>query len=286
MSDISAEKVKELREKSGAGMMECKRALSSTGGDISKAIDLLRKEGVVKAAKKAGRATLEGLIAMAISPDKKSASLVEVNCETDFVARTDQFLEFISAVAEEVIRSQPKSLDALLKQPFGKSTLQESLAELISKVGENMSIRRFILVEASAGEAVGSYQHAGSKIGVLVKLKGAKATEALARDVAMHVAAMSPHYIHRKQVPATTIEREKEIAKAAPDLAGKPAHLLDKILEGKLNRYYSDACLVEQPFVRDPSGKKAVGDFLREAAPDTEVLEMVRYQVGEAVSES
>ncbi len=284
MADISAEKVRELREKSGAGMMDCKRALSSTGGDLSEALDLLRKEGVVKAAKKAGRVTLEGLIGLAISPDRQVAALVEVNCETDFVARTDQFQQFLSSVSELVIKDKPAALEALLSLKLGSTTLQETLATLISKIGENMAIRRFHRIQAGVGEAIGIYIHAGAKIGVLIRLKGNGVDESLARDVAMHVAAMMPRYISRKDVPAAALEREREIARATPDMAGKPANLIDRILDGKLNRYYSEVCLVEQPFIKDPTGKKSVGDYIKEKASGADVLDMVRFQVGEDVS--
>lgn len=284
MSEVSAEKVRELREKSGAGIMDCKRALAAASGDLTQAIDLLRKEGVVKAAKKSGRVTLEGLVAVGVSPDRARASLVEVNCETDFVARTDPFQEFVSSVAELVIRHQPGNPAALLKLETGKTRLEEALAQLIARVGENISIRRFRLVQAdlNMGEALGHYLHAGSKIGVLIKIK--KGSEELARDVSMHVAAMSPHYLDRARIPEAVLEREREIAKASPELADKPAPILGKIIEGKLNRYFSEVCLLEQPFVKDPTGKKSVSGYLKERAPGAEIVEMVRFQVGEEVS--
>ncbi len=284
MLDISAEKVKELREKSGAGMMDCKRALAANEGDLTKAMDYLRKEGTVKAAKKAGRATAEGLIGLAVSADKKAAALIEVNCETDFVAKTDQFINFLNTLAEKVVVSKPADLDSFLNQKLGDVTVQETLSGLIAKVGENMAIRRFRLLNAGMSEVVAAYVHAGSKIGVLIKMKGEKADELLARDIAMHSAAMSPSYVDRSQVPASVIEREKEIAKASPDLAGKPAAILDKILDGKLNRYYSEVCLLDQPFIKDTVGKKSVGAFLKEKAPGAQIIEMVRFQVGEEVA--
>lgn len=283
MAEISAEKVKELRDKSGAGMMDCKRALSSTNGDPEKALDLLRKEGVVKAAKKAGRATSEGLIGLSFSPDRKVAALVELNCETDFVARTDQFIQFLSSVSELVAKSRPKSLESLLQSKLGDASLQETLSTLISRIGENMAIRRCQFVEAGEGEVLGSYVHAGSKIGVIVRIKGT-ADESLSRDVAMHVAAMMPHYVRRTDVPVSVVERENDIARSTPEMAGKPANLIDKILEGKLNRYFSEACLIEQPFIKDPTGKKTVGGYLKEKVPGAEIVEMVRFQVGEEVT--
>jgi elongation factor Ts len=284
MTDISADKVKELREKTGAGIMDCKRALAASGGDLAQAIDFLRKEGVVKAAKKAGRATLEGLVAIGQSPDRRSASLVEVNCETDFVARTDQFQEFLSSVSELIVQKKPKDLNGLLALPFGGSSLQEALSQLIARIGENMAIRRFRLIGGDPGDQIGAYIHAGSKIGAVVRVRGNNLPEGISREIAMHVAAMTPHYVDRKEVPPRVVEREKEIARSSPEVAGKPEHLLDRILEGKLNRYFGEVCLVEQPFIKDPTGKKTVGAYLQEKAPGAAVAEMVRFQVGEEAS--
>lgn len=280
MSDISAEKVRELRDKSGAGMMDCKKALAAVGGDMEKAIDHLRKEGVVKAAKKAGRTTSEGLIGVSVSPDKRAAAVVEVNCETDFVARTDQFQNFLNTLGEQIVKAKPADLDALLAQKMGDATVQDALAQLVSKLGENMTIRRFRLLQAEAGEVLAAYVHAGAKIGSVVRVKG-NADEALVRDIAMHAAAMAPRYVDRTQVPTDVLQREKDVLKASPDLVGKPENLLDKILGGKLNRFYSEICLAEQPFIKDTSGKKSVGDFLKESAAGAQIADMVRFQVGE-----
>ncbi len=280
MTDISAEKVRDLREKTGAGMMDCKKALTVVGGDMEKAIDHLRKEGVVKAAKKAGRATSEGLVGVSIAPDKKAAAIVEVNCETDFVARTDQFQNFINVLGEHIVKAKPADLDALLAQKMGEAPIQDVLSQLVAKLGENMVVRRFRLLQATGGEVLASYLHAGSKIGSVIRVKGA-ADEALVRDIAMHAAAMSPRYVGRDQVPAAVLDREKEVLKASPELTSKPENLVDKILQGKLNRFYSEVCLAEQPFIKDTTGKKSVGAFLKEAAAGAEIVEMVRFQVGE-----
>ncbi len=282
MSDISAEKVKTLRDKTGAGMMDCKKALAQTEGDLEKAIDYLRKEGVVKAAKKAGRATSEGLIGYAISPDKSAAALVELNCETDFVANTDQFRGFLSSLAETALRSEPQDLEAFQKLPLGKSTVGETLQELIAKIGENMSIRRFRVVKASGGVLAG-YVHAGSKVASIVSVKGAGIDEASVRDVAMHAAAMMPKYVDRSQVPASILDREKEVLKASPDFNGKPDNIVEKIITGKLGKFYSDICLIEQAFIKDTAGKQSVGDYLKTKAKDATVTDMVRFQVGEEV---
>jgi elongation factor Ts len=283
MTDISAEKVRELREKTGAGMMDCKRALAAVGGDMEKAVDHLRKEGVVKAAKKAGRATSEGLIGVSLSPDRKAAAIVEVNCETDFVARTDQFQNFINVLGEHIVKAKPSGLDVFLAQKMGETTVQEALDQLVAKLGENMAVRRFRLVQAAAGEVLAAYLHAGSKIGSVIRVKGG-ADEGLVRDIAMHAAAMSPRYLDRTQVPADALNREKEVLKASPELTAKPDNIVEKILSGKLNRFYSENCLTDQPFIKDTSGKKSVGDFLKEQAAGSQIVEMVRFQVGEETS--
>ena len=281
MADISAEKVRELRDKTGAGMMDCKKALTAMDGDLEKAIDHLRKEGVVKAAKKSGRATSEGLIGVSLSPDKKVASLLEVNCETDFVARTDQFQNFINALGEHIVKNQAADVEALNVQKMGDASVQDVMAQLVSKLGENMGIRRFCTVKAGAGEVIGSYLHAGAKIGAMIRVKGEKVSEETVREIAMHVAAMGPRFIGREQVPADVVQREKDVFKASPELAGKPENIHEKIILGKLNRFYSDSCLIDQPFVKDATGKKTVGDYLKDVSPGAQILEMVRYQVGE-----
>lgn len=283
MTDISAENVRLLREKTGAGMMDCKKALAAVGGDMEKAIDHLRKEGVVKAAKKAGRATSEGLIVVSTSPDRKVAAILEVNCETDFVARTDQFQNFINALGEIIVKNKPADVDALLAQKMGDVTVQEALSQLVAKIGENMTIRRFRIVQAGAGETLAAYLHAGAKIGSVIRVKGA-ADEALVRDVAMHAAAMSPRFLDKTQVPTDVLNREKDVLKASPELNGKPDNIVEKILSGKLNRFYSENCLTDQPFIKDTSGKKSVADFLKEQAGGAQLAEMVRYQVGEEVA--
>ncbi len=286
MAEITAELVKELREKTGAGMMDCKKALTACEGDLEKAIDQLRKEGTVKAAKKAGRATSEGLVGLALSADKKSASLVELNCETDFVANTDQFKAYLNTLAEKAVEAKPADLNALLALKAGEGTIQDSLNALIAKVGENMSIRRAKVVTAGAGEQLSAYIHAGSKIGVVIRVKSAGLDADTIRDVAMHVAAMNPRFVERANVPADVVAREKDIAKASPDLAGKPANIIDKILEGKVNRFFIENCLVEQIFIKDTTGKQSVGAFLKQKDPQAQIVEVVRFQVGEEISQS
>ena len=278
--EISAEQVRELREKSGAGLMDCKRALQETGGDLEKAHENLRKSGVIKAAKKAGRATLEGLIGEAHNEDYTAAALVEVNCETDFVARTDQFQKWVTDLAQLALHKQPGNLESFLteKLPSGE-TVSGTLTTLIAKLGENMEIRRVAVVKAAAGEKVASYLHMGSKIGALLRVKGG-IDVTLLREIAMHIAALQPRYLDRAQVPSAVLEKEREILKSQPDMAGKPAQLLDKIVEGKINRFYSEACLTEQPFIKDATGKKTVAAVLKERDAAAQVIEMVRFQVG------
>ncbi|MBI2083890.1 MAG: elongation factor Ts [Deltaproteobacteria bacterium] len=280
--EISAEKVKELRERSGAGIMDCKKALHETGGDLQEAIDYLRKQGIVKASKKTGRSAEEGLVGLSVSPDGSEASLVEVNCETDFVARTDQFQHFVKEVSNVVLKNGPADLNLLLSEKMNQESVEEDLKALIARLGENMVIRRFVKISAHLKdqERVGAYLHAGSKIGSLVRVRGDKVTEEVCRNISMHVAAMHPAYIHREMVPLSVIDKEREIINSSPELTGKPPAVLEKIVNGKLSRYYSDVCLIEQPYVKDTSGKKTVGQYLKEIDPKAEVLEMVRFQVG------
>ncbi len=284
MADISAEKVRELREKTGAGLMDCKKALLSTSGDLEAAMELLRKEGVIKAGKKAGRATSEGLVGVSVAPDRRSGAIVEVNCETDFVARTDQFIEFVNSIAEMVVQNKSSQLDNLLSSKLKGQTVQEVLAGLISKLGENMSIRRVELLQAKDGEVVGGYIHAGSKIGVLVQIQGSDINEDLIKDVAMHAAAMSPRFLDRTKISAAIIEKEREIAKATPDMANKPANLVDKIVDGKINRFFSESCFVDQVFIKDPAGKQSVKDYVNQKSKGASIVNFSRFQVGEEIA--
>ena len=283
--EISSDMVRELREKSGAGIMDCKRALQEAKGSQDGALDFLRKEGMVKASRKSGRIASEGLIGAAVSPDGTKAALVEVRCETDFVARTDPFQEFVREVSHVAVEASPKNVDALKRHRVTGGTVEEALKGLVALLGENMEIPRVAAVAADRGrrEVVAQYLHAGSKLGVLVKATGASLKEADVRDVAMHVAAMHPAYIDRHQVPPAVVEKEREIIRASPDLSGKPANLIDKIMEGKLARFFGEVCLMEQPFIKDPQGKQNVGAFLKSRDPAAKIVEMIRFQVGENV---
>ena len=286
MAEITAKMVQDLREKTGAGMMDCKKALNEAGGDMEKAVEDLRKSGMASASKKAGRLASEGLIDIHVEGDV--AAIVEVNSETDFVAKTPDFQNFVKSVAQHVAKKRPADLAALLKQtPEGAKADFETLTkEMVAKIGENLSIRRFQVLEAAAGEKFGSYLHMGSKIGALVKVKGdaAKLNNDLLKDLAMHVAAASPRFLHREQIPADVRAKEKEIYLAQLQESGKPKEMLEKIVEGKLGKFASEVCFIEQIFVKDPTGKKSVLKHLQETDPSGQVVEFLRFQVGEGMA--
>jgi len=266
---ITAAQINELRKATGAGMLDCKKALEEVDGNMEQAVDYLRKKGLAAASKKAGRAATEGMVATALSADGKKGVLVEINSETDFVAKNDKFRDFVKQVADHVLQKDPADMDALLAQAFAgdaAKTVQTLLTEAIAVIGENMQIRRFASFSVAGNGMVGSYIHAGGKIGVLVEagFDGA-ADERLAaclRDVAMHVAAASPSYLQRSEVPADVLEREKEIYRDKARQTGKPDNIIEKIIEGQVNKFYGDICLVEQAFVKDPD--KSVQKYLDE----------------------
>jgi elongation factor Ts len=260
--EITASAVKDLREKTGAGMMDCKKALSETQGDLEKAVEFLRKKGMASAAKKAGRATKEGTIHSQMSADGKAAVLVEINCETDFVAKTEQFKKFVTDVSNHIAVSNPTDTTALFAQKFvtdNAMTVEEKLREIIATLGENMTISRFARYPTSATTECTSYIHAGGKVGVLVEFATTKGKDAAfqeyARNVAMHIAAVMPQYVNPSEVPAELVAKEKEIAIAQMQASGKPANVLEKIAEGKINKYYEDTCLLKQAYVKEPSKK-------------------------------
>lgn len=272
---ITAGMVKELRERTGVGMMECKGALTETGGDMEKAVDLLRAKGMAKADKKAGRTAAEGTIAIVMSADKKRAAIVEANCETDFVGKSDEFNEFANAAAQAALDNNATDIDSLLaaKMADGK-TVDERRRELIAKIGENMSIRRFEIIETSG--AIGTYRH-GDKIGVVVNLEGAD--ETFGRDLAMHVAASRPIAIDASGVDAETIERERAIAQTKADESGKPANIVEKMVEGAIRKFMEEVTLLSQPFVKDPD--TTVGNLLKKN--NVTVKHFVRLEVGEGI---
>jgi elongation factor Ts len=283
---ITSEAVKQLRDKTGAGMMDCKKALEVAEGNMEKAIEYLRKKGAATAEKRADRAANQGIIVTKISENGKRGTAVEVNCETDFVARSEDFVSFAGAVAEVVATKMPASIDALLAMPFDASkTVAVALTELVGKIGEKTAIRRFEVVNASSG-LVEAYTHMGSKIGVLVEL-GAGAVigdhQILARDIAMQVAAMSPIVVSREEVKKDVIDRELDIYRQQAKNEGKPEPVIDRIATGKLEKYYQEIVLLEQSFIKDAT--KTIKDVVHEASKKLNdqitVRRFLRYQLGE-----
>ena len=279
MTAITAEAVKALRERTGAGMMECKKALVEAAGDLEAAAEAMRKSGLAKADKKAGRVAAEGVVAIEKSADGRAVALVEVNSETDFVAREKDFQAFAAAVARVALEARPADLDALnaAKLPDGQ-TVDEARRALIARIGENIGVRRFELVNGSG--AVATYLH-GSRIGSVVVVEGGDAQ--LGHDLAMHIAAINPPYLSAAEVPAEQVEKEREIivaqAAADPKLAGKPKEVLVKASEGKLRKFLSEITLLGQPFVKDD--KQTVEQVLKQAG--AKVVRYVRYEVGAGI---
>ena len=276
---ITAEQVKNLREKTGAGMMDCKKVLTETDGDEEKAIELLRERGLSKAAKKSGRIAAEGLAAAYISEDKKVGVAVEVNAETDFVAKNEEFKAFVADVAKQIADKNPANVEELLAEESmfdaGK-TVQEVLTNKIATIGENMSIRRFERFEASNG-TVTSYIHGEGKIAVLVEMENAD--EQTAKDVCMQIAAAKPEYLDRESVPADRVEKEMEILKAQAMNEGKPAEIAEKMVQGRIGKFYGEICLVEQEFVKNPDVK--VGKMVEDKG--AKIVRFERIEKGEGL---
>lgn len=283
---VTAEAVKTLRAKTGAGMMECKRALQENQGDVGRAIEWLRKHGLKLAEKKVGRAVSEGMIGAFVAADETAVALVEVNCETDFVCRTSDFQQFAAAVAECVGRTEPADLPALLGARLPGGTVAETQTELIARIGENIGVRRFACRRVDGvAERLASYVHTGHKIGVAVAFAdpARRLAPAAARDIAMHVAAMQPRYVRREAVPAAVAAKEREIVRAQLADENKPPEVLEKIVTGRLNKYFVDVCLEEQIFVKDPEGKRNVAQVLKAIDPQIQITDFLRMQVGEDV---
>ncbi len=275
---ISASLVKELRERTGAGMMECKKALVETGGDIEAAIEHMRKSGMAKADKRAGRIAAEGVVVVELSEDGSKAALAEVNCETDFVAKGDDFQAFAKAVANSVLRSAPADLDSLMASQlpeYGGATVDGQRRELVAKIGENMNVRRFALVETQGGN-LGMYRH-GTRIGVVVDLEGGDGT--VAKDIAMHVAASRPMCVAESDIPADVLEKEKEIFAAQAAESGKPADIAEKMATGRLRKFMKEVTLLGQPFVKNPD--LSVQKYLAEN--NSKALRFERMEVGEGI---
>lgn len=272
---ITAALVKELRERTGAGMMECKKMLTETNGDIEAAIEELRKRGAAQADKKAGRIAAEGTIVTLV--EGSTGVAVEVNSETDFSAKNDGFVSFANKVAKAVMAHQPADLEALAaSQVEDGQTVEEARQSLIQEIGENITVRRFEVVEAGDGEVVGAYQH-GNKISVLTRL--VNASDDLAKDIAMHVAASKPVCVSAEQVPADLLDKEREIFSAQAAESGKPAEIMEKMVEGRIRKYLNEVTLLGQSFVKDPD--QTVEKLLKSAG--AEVAQFVRYEVGEGI---
>ncbi len=292
--NITAGMVKELRELTGAGMMDCKKALSATEGDMDKAVEFLREKGLAAAEKKAGRIAAEGMVDTFISEDDKVASIVEVNSETDFVAKNEKFREYVAAVAAQAAKTKAANLDEFLAEPWALDTslsVKEELSSMIAVIGENMNIRRFEKIQAENG-FVTSYIHGGGRIGILVEVESTvnnDITKEAAKNVAMQIAAMSPKYVSEAEVPADYLTHEREILLAQikndPSNSKKPENILEKMLEGRLKKELKEICLVDQVYVKD--GDLSVGQYLanvsKEAGASVSVKRFVRYETGEGL---
>lgn len=272
---VTASMVKELREMTGAGMMDCKKALGETDGNMEEAVEFLRKKGMAGADKKAGRTAAEGVIAIAISDDQKKAAIVEVNCETDFVAKGDEFKTFADEIAAIVLATGQVDIEALMGEKMANGqTIDEKRREMIGKIGENMAVRRIELVESNG--TIGQYQH-GEKIGVVVAMNGGD--DALTRDVAMHIAAAKPAAISADDVDAEVLEKERKFQIEQAQDSGKPADIIEKMIEGRMRKYLQEITLLGQAFVKDPD--QTVEKLLK--ASDASVTNFVRLEVGEGI---
>lgn len=276
MAQITAALVKELRERTGAGMMDCKKALTQVDGDMDKAIDFLREKGLAAAAKKAGRIAAEGVVGSYVTEDGKVGVIVEVNCETDFVAKTDNFKALVEKIAAHIAATNPADVEALLASELEGATVEAMVTAAVASIGEKISVRRFARYEVAEG-LVAAYIHGGGKIGVLVELTAG--TAELGKDIAMHVAAANPSYLNRTQVPAAELEHEKEVLAEQAKNEGKPEKIIEKMVLGRINKYYKEVCLVDQDFVKDPD--QTIAKLLK--ANDADVVEFARFQLGEGI---
>ncbi len=277
---ITAAQVKELRERTGSGLMECKKALVETDGDIDAAIDAMRKSGLIKAGKKAGRVAAEGAIFMQTTADGKSVAMLEINCETDFVAKSNDFTSFAGKVMTRILASQPDTVDALAEMPIedgGDTSIDTARKELIAKIGENINLRRLQSFSCTDADArVGGYIH-GVRIGAIVELSGGD--DALLRDLAMHIAASRPQAVAAEDVPADVVDKEREIVRAQSEGSGKPAEIIEKMVEGRMRKFLGEITLLGQPFVKDPD--TTVGKLLDKAG--ARVNRFCCFEVGEGI---
>ena len=273
--NITASMVKELREASGAGMMDCKKALSECNGNMDEAMNWLREKGIAKSAKKESRIAAEGLANIYVDGNK--AVIIEVNSETDFVSKNEEFTGMIDEIGSAILSSNAKTLEEANAASTSEGTVADLIVAKVAKIGEKLSLRRFELVEKEDGENFGAYLHMGGKIAVLTVVKGA--TEEVAKDVSMQAAAMKPSYVFPSEVPASVVENERNVLKEQAMNEGKPEEIATKMVEGRIKKFYKEICLVEQQFVKD--GDLSVRDFV--ANNGGEVLKMVRYEVGEGM---
>jgi elongation factor Ts len=287
MSEISASLVKELRDKTGAGMADCKKALVEANGDMNSAIEILRKKGAASAAKRADKTANEGIVAARLSDDKKVAAIVEINCETDFVARNAEFESFVNKVADALLISNVSNLEELMKISIGNDTIEGLYNEILAKFSEKIEIRRFEKWESNG--TLASYIHAGSKLGVLLEIDAANLNNeaySLLRDITMQIAAMNPQFISRNDVDNTTLEKEIEIYKQQALDSGKKPDIAEKIAQGRLEKFYAENCLVEQAFVKDPN--MTVTDVLKKISElsgrEVSIKRFLRFALGELQS--
>ena len=278
---FTAKDVMALREMSGAGMMDCKKALTACEGDMDKAMDYLREKSLAASAKKAARIAAEGIVSSYVTDDHKVGAIVEVNCETDFVAKTDDFKALVNSVAKLVVEKNPADVDELMALDCGDGTIAEMVNRAVAKIGEKITIRRFARME---GQLVDTYIHLGGKIGVIVAAKTADAEKArpAVHDVAMHIAAAKPGVLHRDEVDPADLDKEREIlrAQALNDPKPKPANIIEKMVEGRIAKYYKEVCLLEQPFVKNPD--QSIEQMLKEHG-DVELVAFVRFEMGEGL---
>lgn len=272
---MNASLIKELRDISGAGMMDCKKALEENDNDLDKAAEYLRKKGVAKAAKKAGRIAAEGLSTVLESGNK--AVILEINCETDFVAKNEKFQKFVNDVAKTILNNNAKTMEEALELPCESGKLSDYVTNMTATIGEKISFRRFTLLEKNDDENFGAYVHMGGKISVLSLIKGANSE--VAKDVSMHAAAMNPSYVNKEQVPEEEVEKEKKLLTEQVINEGKPANIAEKIVQGKISKYYKEICLEEQEFVKDNS--VTVGNYVSNNGG--KIIDVIRYEVGEGI---
>ncbi|WP_156172378.1 translation elongation factor Ts [Salinicoccus sediminis] len=276
MMAISAKLVKELREKTGAGMMDCKKALQETDGDLDKAADYLREKGIAKAAKKADRIAAEGLVG--VKSQGNSAAIVEINSETDFVARNESFQNLVNDVANHILETKPADLEALNASEMNGKKVEEVITEAVSKIGEKLTLRRFAVAEKTDNDSFGEYLHMGGRIGVLTIVEGSTDEQA-AKDVAMHAAALNPKYVSKDDVSQEELAHEREVLKQQALNEGKPENIVDKMVEGRMRKYLEEICIVDQPFVKDSD--QTVEQFLKSKGGT--LKDFIRFEVGEGI---